>query len=226
MCVVARLACSRPKGISGRALHHMSAPWTALLLDDAKVIHGDHAESTTRAVLIFEDLSVASRPRGCAGERASYSRRELRSRNCFIRVVDENDHEIYRTPLDPILNWSVRSSRSDRADRPGARRAVDPLQRSKKFVIPAIVPNRPMPEASAPAGEYRGQAIAPRKLISPSTSSDGEAEIPPREAHTLFGAGCGQPEPLTSVGVVLPNGGRRQDSLEFRNRIQHSSNEA
>jgi len=34
---------------------------------------------------------------------------ELRSRNCFVRVVDEHDNEIYRTPLDPVPNWSVRS---------------------------------------------------------------------------------------------------------------------
>src|SRR5688500_2682059 len=51
--------------------------------------------------------------------------------------------------------------------------------------------------------------------------SDGETYIA-SEGSVYSGTGRCQPEPLTSIGVVLSNGGRRQDSLEFGNRIQHS----
>ena len=60
--------------------------------------------------MILEDLSVASdRADALAGE-LLLLKPELRSTNCFVRVVDENDNEIYRTPLEPIPKWSVRSS--------------------------------------------------------------------------------------------------------------------
>jgi hypothetical protein len=34
-------------------------------------------------------------------------RPELTGRGAAVRVVDENNIEIYRTPLDPIPKWSV-----------------------------------------------------------------------------------------------------------------------
>ena len=59
--------------------------------------------------MILEDLAVASdRADALAGE-LRVLKPELRSRNCFVRIVDENDNEIYRTALDPVPSWSVRS---------------------------------------------------------------------------------------------------------------------
>jgi hypothetical protein len=61
--------------------------------------------------MILEDLSVASdRADALAGE-LRILKPELRSKDCFVRVVDENDNEIYRTPLEPIPRWAVHSSR-------------------------------------------------------------------------------------------------------------------
>ena len=60
--------------------------------------------------MILEDLSVASDRADALASELHVLKPELRSRNCFVRVVDENDNEIYRTPLDPIPSWSVRSS--------------------------------------------------------------------------------------------------------------------
>jgi hypothetical protein len=51
--------------------------------------------------------------------------------------------------------------------------------------------------------------------------SEGETHIA-SEGSIYAGPGRCQPEPLTSIGVILSNRGRRQDRLEFGNRIQHS----
>jgi len=59
--------------------------------------------------MILEDLAVASDRADALASELRMLKPELRSRNCFVRVVDENDDEIYRTPLDPIPSWSVRS---------------------------------------------------------------------------------------------------------------------
>ena len=59
--------------------------------------------------MILEDLAVASDRADALASELRMLKPELRSRNCFVRVVDENDDEIYRTPLDPVPNWSVRS---------------------------------------------------------------------------------------------------------------------
>jgi hypothetical protein len=66
-------------------------------------------EPRNQGSMILEGLSVASdRADALAGE-LRMLKPELGSRNCFVRVVDENDNEIYRTPLDPVPSWSVRS---------------------------------------------------------------------------------------------------------------------
>jgi hypothetical protein len=59
--------------------------------------------------MILEDLAVASDRADALARELRVLKPELRSRNCFVRVVDENDNEIYRTPLDPVPIWSVRS---------------------------------------------------------------------------------------------------------------------
>jgi len=61
--------------------------------------------------MILEDLSVASDRADALASELRIIKPELSSKNCFVRVVDENNNEIYRTPLDPIPKWSVQSSR-------------------------------------------------------------------------------------------------------------------
>ena len=60
--------------------------------------------------MILEDVSVASDRADALASELHIIKPELRSRNCAVRVMDENDNEIYRTPLDPTPSWSVRSS--------------------------------------------------------------------------------------------------------------------
>jgi hypothetical protein len=59
--------------------------------------------------MILEDLAVASDRADALASELHVLKPELRSRNFFVRVVDEHDNEIYRTPLDPVPSWSVRS---------------------------------------------------------------------------------------------------------------------
>jgi hypothetical protein len=61
--------------------------------------------------MILEDLSVASDRADALASELRILKPELSSKDCFVRVVDENDKEIYRTPLEPIPRWAVRSSR-------------------------------------------------------------------------------------------------------------------
>jgi hypothetical protein len=69
-------------------------------------------QSNNQGSLILEDHAVASdRADALAGE-LRVLKPELRSRDCFVRVVDEHDNEIYRTALDPVPSWSVRSSQT------------------------------------------------------------------------------------------------------------------
>ena len=73
-----------------------------LLIDD---------QPNNQGGMILEDLAVASDRADALASELRTLKPELRSRNCFVRVVDENDNEIYRTPLDPIPSWSVHSPR-------------------------------------------------------------------------------------------------------------------
>jgi hypothetical protein len=60
--------------------------------------------------MILEDISVASDRADALANELRILKPELGSTNCFVRVVDENDNEIYRTPLEPTPRWSVRAS--------------------------------------------------------------------------------------------------------------------
>jgi hypothetical protein len=59
--------------------------------------------------MILEDLALASDRADALASELRVLKPELRSRNCFVRVVDENDNELYRTALDPLPSRSVRS---------------------------------------------------------------------------------------------------------------------
>jgi hypothetical protein len=60
--------------------------------------------------MILEDRVVASDRADALASELRILRPELGSRDCFVRVVDENDDEIYRTPLNPVPSWLLRSS--------------------------------------------------------------------------------------------------------------------
>lgn len=60
--------------------------------------------------MILEDRAVASDRADALASELRTLKPELRSKDCFVRVVDENDDEIYRTPLDPVPNWLLRGS--------------------------------------------------------------------------------------------------------------------
>jgi hypothetical protein len=66
-------------------------------------------QTNNQGGMILEDLAVASDRADALASELCTLKPELRSRNSFVRVVDENDNEIYRTPLDPIPSWSVSS---------------------------------------------------------------------------------------------------------------------
>ena len=60
--------------------------------------------------MILEDLAVASDRADALASELRVLKPELASKDCFVRVVDDNNQEVYRTPLDPIPRWSVHSS--------------------------------------------------------------------------------------------------------------------
>ncbi|MCA6119587.1 hypothetical protein J6524_32640 [Bradyrhizobium sp. WSM 1738] len=68
-------------------------------------------EPSNQGGMILEDLSVASDRADALASELRTLKPELHSKNCFVRVVDENSSEIYRTPLEPVPSWSMRSSR-------------------------------------------------------------------------------------------------------------------
>lgn len=59
--------------------------------------------------MILEDLAVASDRTDALSSELRILKPELLSEQSFVRVVDENNSEIYRTPLNPVPIWSMRS---------------------------------------------------------------------------------------------------------------------
>jgi len=51
--------------------------------------------------MILEDFAVASDRADALASELSSIRPELHSKRCFVRVVDENSVEVYRTSLNP-----------------------------------------------------------------------------------------------------------------------------
>jgi hypothetical protein len=60
--------------------------------------------------MILEDIAVASDRADALASELRMLKPELASKNCFVRVVDDNSNEVYRTLLDPIPRWLARSS--------------------------------------------------------------------------------------------------------------------
>ena len=69
----------------------------------------------TAKAAILEDLEAASDKADALATELNVVRPELQERQCFVRVVDENNLELYRGPLDPAQNgaseqWRCTSS--------------------------------------------------------------------------------------------------------------------
>ena len=52
--------------------------------------------------MILEDTQIAFDKADCLASELSIARPELRSRDCAVRVIDAENKELYRTPLDPV----------------------------------------------------------------------------------------------------------------------------
>jgi hypothetical protein len=59
--------------------------------------------------MILEDLAIASDRADALARELRIIKPELLSEQSFVRVVDEKDNEIYRTPLNPVPCWSRHS---------------------------------------------------------------------------------------------------------------------
>ncbi len=58
--------------------------------------------------LILENLDVASERAEQLANELSVVRPELKTRGCAVRVIDGENRELYRTPLDPVPAWMRR----------------------------------------------------------------------------------------------------------------------
>ena len=52
--------------------------------------------------MILQDMVVASDRADALAIELNMVKPELRNRDCYVRVTDENNQEIYRAPFDPI----------------------------------------------------------------------------------------------------------------------------
>jgi hypothetical protein len=59
----------------------------------------------TQGGMILEDLATASDRADALASELRILKPELLSEQSFVRVVDQKDHEIYRTPLSPVPSW-------------------------------------------------------------------------------------------------------------------------
>jgi hypothetical protein len=55
--------------------------------------------------LILEGLDVASDRAEQLASELSVVMPELRGKDCAVRVIDSDNQELYRTPLDPVPAW-------------------------------------------------------------------------------------------------------------------------
>lgn len=60
--------------------------------------------------MALEDFAVATDRADALASELHVVRPELKVKQCFVRVVDENQTEIYRTPVDPVPKWAVKSA--------------------------------------------------------------------------------------------------------------------
>ena len=59
-------------------------------------------EFRNQGTIILEDIGVASDRADQLANELSQVKPELMARGCAVRVTDVDNHELYRTPLDPV----------------------------------------------------------------------------------------------------------------------------
>jgi hypothetical protein len=62
--------------------------------------------------MILENTEVAFEKAESLANELSAARPDLCSRGCAVRVTDDEDRELYRTPLDPVPIWMKTSRHS------------------------------------------------------------------------------------------------------------------
>jgi len=59
--------------------------------------------------MILEEFAVAADRADALASELRIVKPELASKQCFVRVIGENNAEIYRTPLDPLPRRSMKA---------------------------------------------------------------------------------------------------------------------
>ena len=57
--------------------------------------------------MILENVEGARDRADALAEELHIAKPELDGKHCFVRVINEADAEIYRTPLEPVPKWSM-----------------------------------------------------------------------------------------------------------------------
>jgi hypothetical protein len=60
--------------------------------------------------MILEEFAVAADRADALASELRIIRLELVSKQCFVRVIAEDNAENYRTPLNPVPQWSMKSA--------------------------------------------------------------------------------------------------------------------
>jgi len=62
-----------------------------------------------QGAMILENAAVAKERAESLAQELRVARPELHGKGCSIRVTDDDSKEVYRTALDPVPNWSIRT---------------------------------------------------------------------------------------------------------------------
>jgi hypothetical protein len=57
--------------------------------------------------MILEDRTGAIERADMMARELCLARRDLEGIGAWVRVVDEDNQEVYRTPVDPVPRWSI-----------------------------------------------------------------------------------------------------------------------
>jgi hypothetical protein len=57
--------------------------------------------------MILEDQALAEDRADSLAAELAILRPDLKRRGCAVRVVSDENHELYRSPLDPVPAWKV-----------------------------------------------------------------------------------------------------------------------
>ena len=62
-----------------------------------------------QGAMILENATIAKERAESLAEELRIARPELQGKGCYIRAVDDDSKEVYRTALDPAPTWSIRT---------------------------------------------------------------------------------------------------------------------